>query len=56
MIILRWNDALLFTSSFFLQCHEPQQDSFKIDCDRYLIKAIDLHYRHKNIFCKENNN
>ena len=47
MIILRWNGALLFTSSFFLQCYEPQQDSFKIDCDLYLIKAIDLHYRHR---------
>ena len=47
MRILRWNVVLVFTSSFFLQCYKPQQDSFKIDCDLSLINAIDLHYRHR---------
>ena len=35
------------TSPFFLQCDKPQYNSFKIVFDLHLIKAIDLHKRHR---------
>ena len=42
------------TSPFFLHCHKPQYNSFKIVFDLQLIKAIDLQMsQSKNIFYKE---